>query len=526
MARRLIPGRRAVPGGLAGLLAGAAGVAASEATTALLTGVTSPLLSVGNRAVDESPRPLKEWAITHFGTHDKPVLIGGVVVTVAVLATVAGAWGARRPRLALGVFAALIAVATTAVLTDRAATAGTALRLVPVATLVVVGLGALALLLRALRRPRLRAVRELGPVAGDELPAEFDRRAFLRAALAVGAVAAVGGVVARAYGGLAAAASRAGIRLPPASVPAPPVPAGATLDVHGLTPYLTPNSAFYRVDNALRIPDVPAEGWRLRIHGMVNHELELTYADVLQRRLVEKRITLTCVSNVVGGSYVGNAAWLGVPLADLLAEAGVQADADAVKSTSQDGFTVGTPVAALADHDRGALLAIGMNGEPLPLRHGFPARLVVPGLYGYVSATKWVVDLEVTRFADFTAYWTSRGYSARAPIKTMSRLDVPRPFARIPAGRVAVAGVAWAQHTGIARVEVRIDDGPWQQARLATEDTIDAWRQWVWEWDATPGDHRIEVRATDRSGYTQTARAAPVAPDGATGLPTNYVTIT
>jgi DMSO/TMAO reductase YedYZ molybdopterin-dependent catalytic subunit len=526
MARRLLPGRLTVLGGLAGLLAGAAGVAVSEAVTALLAGVTSPLLSVGNRAVDEAPRPLKEWAIVHFGTHDKPVLIGGVVVTVAVLATVAGALGVRRPRLAFGLFAALLAVATAAVVTDRAATAGTALRLVPVIAMVVVALGALVVLLTAFGRPQLPAVRELGPVEGDQLPAGFDRRVFLRSVVAVGVVAAAGGLVARAYGGLAATASRAGIRLPAPAVPAPPVPPGASLDVPGITPYLTSNAAFYRVDNALRIPDVPAEGWRLRIHGMVDHELELTFADVLERRLVENRITLTCVSNEVGGGYVGNAAWLGVPIADLLAEAGVQDGADAVRSTSQDGFTVGTPLAVLTDQDRGALLAIGMNGEPLPLKHGFPARMVVPGLYGYVSATKWVVDLEVTRFRDFKAYWTTRGYAAEAPIKTMSRLDVPRSFAHVKAGRVPVAGVAWAQHTGIAKVEVRIDDGAWNEATLAAEDGIDTWRQWVWRWDATPGDHRIEVRATDRSGYTQTAKTAPIAPDGATGLPTNYVTVT
>jgi DMSO/TMAO reductase YedYZ molybdopterin-dependent catalytic subunit len=293
-----------------------------------------------------------------------------------------------------------------------------------------------------------------------------------------------------------------------------------------VTPYLTDNADFYRVDTALRVPVVPVDGWTLRIHGMVDHELELTFADVLDRRLVEKRITLTCVSNEVGGGYVGNAAWLGVPIADLLAEAGVQDGADAVRSTSQDGFTVGTPLAVLTDQDRGALLAIGMNGEPLPLKHGFPARMVVPGLYGYVSATKWVVDLEVTRFRDFKAYWTTRGYAAEAPIKTMSRLDVPRSFAHVKAGRVPVAGVAWAQHTGIAKVEVRIDDGAWNEATVAAEDGIDTWRQWVWRWDATPGDHRIEVRATDRSGYTQTAKTAPIAPDGATGLPTNYVTVT
>ena len=495
-------------------------MAASEAVAHLLTGVTSPLISVGDRAVDWAPPSLKEFAIQHFGTHDKQVLIGSVIVVVALLAVVIGAVAVRRFRTGIGIFVALIAVATAATLTDRTANAGVALRLLPVLALVVVGLGGLVWMVSALRRRT-----DLGAVEGDELPAGFDRRAFLRSAVGVGAVAAIGGIVAQAYGGLAAAASRAGITLPRPSVPADPVPAGATLDVPGITPYLTSNNDFYRVDTALRIPDVPVEGWRLRIHGMVDKPLDLSFADLMRRRLVEKRITLTCVSNEVGGHYAGNASWLGVLLSDLLAEAGVQDGADALKSTSQDGWTAGTPLDALTDTERPSMIAIGMNGEPLPLKHGFPARMVVPGLYGYVSATKWLVDLEVTRFADFKAYWSTRGYSVEAPIKTMSRLDVPRSFARFSAGKVPIAGVAWSQDRGIAKVEVKIDDGPWQEARLAQEDNIDTWRQWVFEWDAPTGSHTITARATDKTGYTQTAVTTGVAPDGATGLPINYVTV-
>ncbi|MGZ4478334.1 MAG: molybdopterin-dependent oxidoreductase, partial [Nocardioidaceae bacterium] len=352
-----------------------------------------------------------------------------------------------------------------------------------------------------------------------------DRRAFLKAALAVSAVAAAGEVVTRTFGVNDAAASRAAVRLPGAAVPAGTVPQGAELGVAGLTPYLTTNRDFYRVDTALEVPAVPIEGWSLRIHGLVDREIELTYTDLLKRRLVEERVTLTCVSNPVGGGYLGNAAWLGVPMHELLAEAGPRPGADAVRSTSVDGFTVGTPLPVLMDRGRGALLAIGMNGQPLPLEHGFPARMVTPGLYGYVSATKWVVDLEVTRFSDFTAYWTSRGYAAQAPIKTSSRIDVPTSFAQVPAGRTPVAGVAWSQDRGIAKVEVRVDGGPWQRARLAAEDTVNAWRQWVWDWDARPGSHTIEVRATDKSGYTQTSRTAPIAPDGSTGLDSVNVTV-
>ena len=537
--------RRYLAGAVAGLLAGTAGVAAAEAVSALLTGVTSPLLAVANRAVDETPRPIKEWAIETFGSADKAVLIAGVIATVAGLAIIAGVIGVRRPRVAVGLFLLLSAVATAAAITDRAATASTAVRLLPVVALVGVGLVSLAILLRTLRGPAptsdeasassatsAPATAEPGTVEtlengkrrmllpshvrGDDLPAAFDRRAFLKAALAVGAVAAAGGVTSRALGGLEAAASRADLMIPKPQSPAPALPAGATLDVDGITGYLTSNKTFYRVDTALRVPDVPVETWKLRIHGMVDKELELSFDDLLSRRLVERRITLTCVSNPVGGDLTGNATWIGVPIRDLLEEAGVQDGADAVKSTSADDMTIGTPLQPLTD-ERDALIAIAMNGEPLPLEHGFPVRMVTPGLYGYVSATKWLVDLEVTRFADFKAYWTTRGYSAKAPIKTSSRIDVPRSFARVKAGKTPVAGVAWSQDRGIDKVEVRVDDGPWNEARLATEDNVNTWRQWVWEWDSTPGSHKLKVRATDSTGYTQTSRRAPIAPDGSTG---------
>jgi DMSO/TMAO reductase YedYZ molybdopterin-dependent catalytic subunit len=540
----------------AGLLAGVAAVAASEAVAALLDGVTSPLLSVANRAVDAAPRPLKEFAIETFGTADKPVLIGSVIAAVAGLAVAAGVLGIRRPRLAVGLFLALSAVATVAALADRSATAGPLPRLVPCVALVVTGTAALLALLRPLRqpsgteqapvavplsapgtriqtrevldstKPRLLVTDLLpGRVDGDDLPVAFDRRAFLKAAVAVSAVAGAGGLVSTRFGGAAAAASRADVMLPRPSRAAPPLPGGASLDVPGITPYLTRNKDFYRVDTALRIPDVPIDGWTLRIHGMVDNELSLTYEDLLSRRLVEDRITLTCVSNPVGGDYLGNATWIGVPLRDLLMEAGVQEGADAVKSTSADDFTAGTPLPVLLDEERGAMVAIAMNGEPLPLAHGFPARMVTPGLYGYVSATKWLVDLEVTRFADFEAYWTSRGYAAEAPIKTSSRIDVPRSFAKVKAGRTPVAGVAWSQDRGVQGVEVRVDGGDWQEAGLATEDNLNTWRQWVWQWDAEPGTHALEVRATDRSGYTQTSERAPIAPDGSTGWDSVNVTV-
>ncbi|HEU0042128.1 MAG TPA: molybdopterin-dependent oxidoreductase, partial [Jiangellaceae bacterium] len=299
-------------------------------------------------------------------------------------------------------------------------------------------------------------------------------------------------------------------------LPDPTVPAGADLEVSGAEPWQTPNEVFYRIDTALSVPLVRAEDWQLRVHGMVDHEVRLQYSDLVEMGLVDRWLTLTCVSNEVGGGLAGNAFWTGVPIADVLALAGPHPDADAVLSTSQDGWTAGTPLEVLTD-GRDALLAVGMNGSPLPVEHGFPVRMVVPGLYGYVSATKWVVDLEVSRFDEFDAYWSTRGWSERGPVKVASRIDVPRGGASVSAGTVAVAGVAWAQHRGIEAVEVRVDGEDWARARLADVPSPDTWRQWVWEWDAAPGRHDLEVRAITADGETQTGERSPVAPDGATG---------
>ena len=291
----------------------------------------------------------------------------------------------------------------------------------------------------------------------------------------------------------------------------------------GAASFYTPNADFYRVDTALTVPKVDAGTWSLRISGMVDRPVTLSLDDLLARPLVERDITLTCVSNEVGGPYVGNARWTGVLLAPLLEELGVQSGAEQVLSRSVDGWTCSTPTSAITD-GRDAMLAVAMNGEPLPLEHGFPVRMVVPGLYGYVSATKWVTELELTTF-DETAYWTTRGYAAQAPIKLSSRIDTPKPLAKLPAGPVAIAGVAWAQGIGIDAVEVSIDGGPWQRARLAGEAGVDTWRQWVLPWDATAGSHRLVVRATDKAGQTQTADRAPIFPDGATGRQEVLVTV-
>ena len=288
--------------------------------------------------------------------------------------------------------------------------------------------------------------------------------------------------------------------------------------------FRSPNDSFYRVDTALLLPQVDPSTWQLRIHGMVQREVTITFAELLKRPLIEDYLTLTCVSNPVGGPYVGNAKWLGASLAALIRQARPLAGANQLLCTSVDGFTSGTPLQVVLD-GRDALLAVAMNGTALPVEHGFPARMVVPGLYGYVSATKWVTDIEVTTFASAFAYWAQRGWSQQGPIKTESRIDVPGDGASLAPGRTPVAGVAWAQHKGIAAVEVRVDGGAWQEARLAAVPDIDTWRQWVWEWQATAGNHLLEARATDKTGYTQTAVQAQPPPNGASGYPSAQVTV-
>ncbi|MEV6214308.1 molybdopterin-dependent oxidoreductase [Nocardia sp. NPDC051833] len=347
------------------------------------------------------------------------------------------------------------------------------------------------------------------------------RRRVLGGIAATGVMAIGAGLAGRLLGGARTdvTAERSTVELPRPATPLPELPADADLRVPGLTSYLTPADDFYRIDTALILPQVSTADWSLRIHGMVDREIRLTWDDLARRTPVEHLVTLACVSNPINGDLIGNARWLGYRLDELLAEAGPHPDADMVLSHSKDGWTAGSPLAALTD-GRDALLAIGMNGAPLPVQHGYPARLVVPGLYGYVSATKWVTELEVTRFDRATAYWTRRGWSAQGPIKTGTRIDTPRGRGRIPQGRTTIAGVAWAQHRGITGVEVQIDNGEWRPARLSTEVSIDTWRQWVYDWDATTGPHTIRARAIDNTGVPQTAVEQDVVPDGATGYPT------
>lgn len=502
-------------GAVCGVVAAAAGLAVAELAAAPVRPESSPVTAVGAAVIDATPTALKEWAIRHFGTADKLVLMLGIVVVLAVVAIGAGLLALRHLPAGTAVAGGFALLGAAAALGRPGADWRDAL---PSLAAGVAAAGVLWLLVTAVRRPRPSG----SPPSGSWV---MDRRGFGRlvaATLAVSAGAALAGRRLGAHGSAGATASRAGLRLPTAAVPAPPVPAGADLRVPGLSPFLTPNRDFYRVDTALVVPRVDADTWRLRIHGEgVSRPITLDLQELLARPLVEHDITLTCVSNEVGGPYAGNARWLGVRLADLLREAGVRppsagGPADQLVARSVDGMTIGTPVETVMD-GREALLAVGMNGEPLPFSHGFPVRMVVPGLYGYVSACKWLRELRLTTFDAYDAYWVRRSWAARAPVKTQSRIDTPRSYAALAPGRVAVAGVAWAQHRGIERVEVRVDGGPWQEARLGDADGDDTWRQWVWPWEATAGSHTLEVRATDRTGTVQTGERVGTLPDGATG---------
>jgi DMSO/TMAO reductase YedYZ molybdopterin-dependent catalytic subunit len=350
-----------------------------------------------------------------------------------------------------------------------------------------------------------------------------DRRRFLAAAGVTAAAAAAAGV-----GGELLISKRfdvrtSSVKLAPPAVKPPPLPQGVSLNVPGLSPFYTPNAQFYRVDTSLVIPQVQASTWQLRIHGMVDNPMTITFDELMRQPMIEHDVTLTCVSEAVGGSYIGNARWQGTLLADLLRKAGIQLGADQIVMRDVNGMTIGVATDPVMD-GRASMLAVGMNGQPLPQAHGFPVRVVVPGLYGYVSACKWVVDMQLTTFAAFDAYWVQRGWSQQAPIKTESRIDVPKAGSSLPAGRVTIAGVAWAQHRGIEAVEVYVD-GTWHQAELAAQDTIDTWRQWYYVWDATPGPHTLKVRATDKTGHTQTAVVHGVEPNGATGYHTIGVSV-
>jgi DMSO/TMAO reductase YedYZ molybdopterin-dependent catalytic subunit len=522
---------------LAGVAAVVLGAGVGELLAALIAPGSSPFAAIGGALIDVAPTWAKDAAIALFGTADKIALLVGIAVVVLLLAAVAGWVESRRaPWGAAAVAAFGVAGAVIATLRPGAGP------LAWLPSLVAGGLGAVTLwfLVRTAAgrasahpsdapqstAPEAPVERPEDPSTGDAASArDPGRRRFFAiagTAAAVGILAAVAGNVVRA-GSQAVTAVREALRLP-APVTTADVPPSAELGIPGLAPVITPNSAFYRIDTAIIVPQLSAEGWSLRVHGMVENEFFLTWNELMALPLEESVTTLACVSNPVGGDLIGNAVWLGYPIRELLARARPLPDADMVLSRSRDGFSASTPLEVLQD-ERNAILAVGMNGVPLPPEHGFPVRMVVPGLYGYVSATKWVSSLEVTRFDRDRAYWTDRGWSERGPIKLQSRIDVPRRGQGLKAGDTVIAGVAWQQHVGVSGVEVQIDEGTWERAALATSISDDTWVQWSLPWTATVGDHLIRCRAIGADGVRQTADIAPVAPDGATGWHERFITV-
>ncbi|MGY2085785.1 molybdopterin-dependent oxidoreductase [Blastococcus sp. SYSU DS0539] len=497
-------------------MAVALGVA--ELVAGLVPRAPSLVLAVGDAVVDSVPGWLERAAIATLGTADKPVLIGGILAISGLLGAALGMLARRRFLLAAAGIALFAALGVAAALADDR---NPVLRTLLVGALgAAAGIGVLHLLVTVLGSSAVPAE----AAAGEAPLSAVDRRRFLAVtggATLLGVLAGVGGYLLAGRERLDEL--RAAIRLPVPARQAGPVPAGATLDVPGITPLFTPNEEFYRIDTALRVPVVEPGTWRLEVRGMVDDPFTLTYAELMELPQIEADVTLACVSNEVGGDLVGNARWQGVPLKALLDRAGLQRGATQLVGRSVDGFTAGFPVLTALDVAE-AMVAVAMNGEPLPADHGFPARLVVPGLYGYVSATKWLSAIELTDW-DVDGYWIPRGWAKEGPIKTQARIDVPRPGTSVEPGRRPIAGVAWAPTRGIERVEVRIDDGPWQEAQLAESLDVDCWRQWVLPWEATTGRHRIAARATDGRGEVQTDQRTPVAPDGAAGYPVIEVVV-
>ena len=518
LASLIVPRWAAAVGGLAvGTVAVTTGM-----LVASLADRPSPIDSVGSSFIDRTPRWLKDLAIDWFGTNDKTALRVGIVLVLAAVSMALGVASRRgvRPLVSGVVVFAIIGALSTA---ERPGS--NAITVIAPLIGAIVGVMATLVLFRGLgsrwvltHRPR-----------ESRVPLGWDRRRFIGTTAAVGATSVVLGTVARR--GESDRLRRIEDQRPSSLPDVEPSntdlvtadPNFTGLD-NGETTFITPNDDFYRIDTALSFPTVDLNEWRLRIGGMVDNEIELTYDDISALTQIERTITICCVSNEIGGPYIGNATWQGVPLTELLDLVGVRDGAEQLFSRSVDGWTCGFPI-ELARDGRDAMLAIGMNGEPLPLMHGFPARLIVPGIYGYVSATKWISEIEINKWSDAEGYWVPRGWAREAPIKTQSRIDVPRRGQKIDAGPTKIAGVAWAQHTGVARVEVRVDDGAWIDATLSEDLTDDAWRLWSVDWTATSGRHNIRVRATDKSGYTQTEEVASVAPDGATGWHTRTVDV-
>jgi DMSO/TMAO reductase YedYZ molybdopterin-dependent catalytic subunit len=493
---------------LFGVLATLVGVAAGHLVAALLDPASSPVLAVGSQVIDLTPTPMKEWAIRHFGSNDKRVLVGSVLGGVLVLAAVAGLLARRRFALGAGLQVVLVGVAAG---TARNRPASEPSDVVPSLAAAVAGVGALWLLTRSDSSARPSAVPPVGAQTN-----RASRRGVLLAAGGLAVAAAAMGGAGRWIGRYRARLTD--IAFPRPADPAPVFPTGIERDHPGITPLRVATEDFYRVDTRLDVPIVDIDGWTLKIDGMVDKEIELSFDDLLAMPLVERDITLTCVSNSVGGPYVGGARWIGVRLTDLLELAGVRDGVDQIFSTDVDGMTIGTPY-ELATDGRDAMIALGMNGEALPREHGYPARMVVPGLYGFISACKWIERITLTTYADQDSYWTKRDWATHAPIKISSRIDTPKVLETIDVGETFIGGIAWAQQNGgVAKVQVQIDAGPWQDAQLGPSAGNDYWRQWYLPWTAEPGSHNLSCRVIDGTGRTQTPARMEPFPEGSSGI--------
>jgi DMSO/TMAO reductase YedYZ molybdopterin-dependent catalytic subunit len=513
---------RGVGGALVGLIALAVFLGVAE-LVAILTGPESaPPIAVGQSAIAHTPEALKDFAIRHFGENDKSVLLAGIYGTLTLLAAMAGVASALTRR-AVGLVAVGVLGVVAAVSAFRQPTGGITSSASSIVGALAAGVVFLTLM-RGTTKPAATA-RSGASEANAELAGVSRRQLLVGGSLAAVGVAAFGAgrvVLQRTY---SAVASRNAVRLPTPVEPAKAFAGSDRFKVPGLSSFYTSNADFYRVDTELVVPQVTTDGYKLKIHGMLDRSRTLSYEDLLAMPLIERDITMTCISEPVGGPYIGTARWTGVRLKPLLESLGISKQADQLFCTSFDGFTVGADLLAALD-GRDAMLAVGMNGEPLPLKHGFPVRVMIPGFYGYANACKWVTDLEVTTYAAKKAYWVQRGYAEKAPIKLESRIDTPKSFARVAAGIVPIAGVAWHQQVGISKVEVSVDGGAWNVATLGAQDSVDTWRQWVWRWKAIPGEHTISVRATDASGLVQTKARANILPNGATGQQSVVVTAT
>ena len=526
-------GLRPALGALAGLLAAAVALGAAELVAGLVGAASSPVIAVGDAAITLTPESVKHFAITTFGENDKVALVLGMLAVIAVYAVLLGLLALRNRRLGAVGIALFGLVGAVAAVTRPA---GGPLDALPSLVGAAAGITALYALLAPLSpgtpEPAApaadpthadeRSVDRLREVlgSGDRKGAALDRRRFfLTSGVALGVAAVAGGGGRLLQRRFDVAGDRAALELPTPSSRAAVLPAGADLagEVAGLTPLFTGNRDFYRVDTAISVPRIRPADYRLSMTGMFDSPRRYTLDDLFGRDdVIERDITLTCVSNEVGGRLAGTARWIGVPLGALLRENGIRSGSDQLLCRSADGMTIGAPTrSALEVED--AMLAFGMNGEPLPVEHGFPVRMLIPGLYGYVSACKWLVRIEATTFDAVDAYWVERDWAADGPIKVASRIDTPAPLRQFPAGRRPIAGVAWAQTRGIARVEVRVDEEDWAQAQLSPEVDADLWRQWVLPYDFPPGRHSITVRATTADGELQTEdRAAPF-PAGSSG---------